>query len=378
MQKNNPNKLEMPIELLSVRNLFKGNATIGIAKYLISSVLVMIIGTIIILITGGDPADAFKSLIKGSFGSVNAIADTIRWTTPSIITGIAAIIAFKSGVVNLGISGQLYFGAYICAYLGYELSLARPLHILVCILAAGLIGMVYALIPALMRMFLGIDEIISTLMQNYIAILLTEYMLFVYMGFEGTTLMDALATNEILPTAKLNIIIDGTQANSGIYIAVGIVIIVYLVYKYTVKGYELRQVGENLKFAKFGGVNAGLTYISIFLISGFIAGVSGALEVMGPMKRFRTGFTSNLAWDGIMIASIANNNPIMVLVVSIIWGALKAGSLYMELTTSTNRLVITFLQALFVLFIAIDYGALFEKISEMLNNKKKTHFKEAD
>lgn len=155
-----------------------------------------------------------------------------------------------------------------------------------------------------------------------------------------------------------------------IIMALIIAILVHLLYKYTVKGYELKQVGENLRFAKFGGVNTKVTFLMIFLMSGFIAGFCGGTEVLGPLGRFRSSFAMNLGWDGVMIASIAKNSPIGVIFISIIWGALKSGSFAMERMTTTNRLVITVLQALFVLLVAIDYESIYSKIKENYKLKK--------
>lgn len=336
------------------------NARLTIIKYVIAVIVVMIVGAIIIASQGNSPKEAFQALIVGSVGSISAIGTTIRWSTPSIITGIAAVIAFKSGIWNVGIEGQMYFGAFLSAIIGYQFMLPRGIHIILCILAAGLSGMLFALIPAILKMILNVNELISTLMLNYAALLFTEYLTFKYMGFDASELADAIATPDMLPSARLTTIIPRTGATTAIFIAISIAILVHMLYKYTVKGYELKQVGENKKFAKFGGVNYKSTFLMIFLLSGFIAGVSGGIEMMGSFGKFRPSFATNLGWDGVMIASIANNNPIAVIFISLIWGALKSGSFHMERVTDTNRLVISILQALFVLLVAIDYNALYK------------------
>ncbi len=336
------------------------NGRLTVLKYLVAALLVMIIGSVIILSQGNSPAEAFKALGVGAFGSVSAIGTTIRWATPSIITGISAVIAFKSGIWNVGIEGQMYFGAFVSAVVGYQLLMPRGVHIVVCLLVAGLSGMIFSFIPAILKLLLDVNELISTLMLNYAALLFTEYLTFKYMGFDASELADAIATPDMQPTARLSVLLPRTSATTAIFIAIGIAILVHLLYKYTVKGYELKMVGENLKFSKFGGVNYKSTFLTIFLLSGFIAGMCGGTEMMGTFGKFRPGFATNLGWDGVMIASIAKNNPIAVIFISFIWGALKSGSFHMERVTETNRLVISVLQALFVLLVAIDYEALYK------------------
>jgi len=335
-----------------------------VIKYLVSMLLVMLIGTLIILSQGNSPVEALQALVEGSVGSSSAIGTTIRWATPSIITGIAAVIAFKSGIWNVGIEGQMYFGAFIAAIVGSAIMVPRFIHIPLCLIMSGLGGLLFALVPAVLKLVLNVNELICTLMLNYAASLFTEYLTFKYMGFDASELADAIATPDMLPTARLSIIIPKTSASTAIFIAIGIAILVFLLYKYTVKGYELKQVGENLRFSKYGGINYKKTFITIFLLSGFIAGVCGGTEMTGSFGKFRPAFATNLGWDGVMIASIAKNNPIAVIFISLFWGMLKSGSFHMERVTDTNRLVISVLQAVFVLLVAVDYQALYRWFCE--------------
>lgn len=340
------------------------SAKLEILKYAAAVILVMVIGALIIFSQGNSPVEAFRAMIIGSVGSPAAIGTTIRWATPSIITGIAAVVAFKSGIWNCGIEGQMYFGAFAAAIAGSALSLPRFLHIPVCLLIGGLAGMAFAFIPAILKLKLQVNELICTLMLNYAANLFTEYLVFKYMGFDASELADAIATPDMLPSARLSVIIPKTSATTAFFFAIGIAVAIHLLYRYTVKGYELKQVGENLRFSRYGGINYKRTFIMIFLLSGFISGVCGGTEMTGAFGKFRPAFALNLGWDGVMIASIAKNNPLAVVLISIVWGMLKAGSFQMERTTSTNRLVVMVLQSVFVLLVAIDYEALYGRLKE--------------
>lgn len=340
-------------------------------KYTAALLAVFIIGSIIIILQGEDPLNAFTLILKGAFGSIINFGSTLRYTLPCILIATAAAIAFKSGVFNLGLEGQLYFGALIAAVVGYSIELPPIFHVTACLLAAGLAGMLYAMIPALLKLFFNVSELITTLMLNFIAVLLTEYitMWWIYDGISSLG-SNAIATPTVYSSARLPIIIKGTSASYGILIALAIAVLVYLFYKHTIKGYELKQVGENLKFAKVGGINTVKNFIAIFLISGFISGLCGGIEVMGSYGRFTANFASNMGWDGIMVAYIANNNPIAIVIVSFIWGAIRSGALHMERVTTLNKLTVNILQMLFVLFVSIDYEMLIGKLRKF--KKKKT------
>jgi len=348
---------------MKIFKIINDETKITCIKYIFALIAVFIIGSILIFLQGEGPFNAFSLILKGAFGSILNFGSTLRYTLPCILIATSAAIAFKSGVFNLGLEGQLYFGALVAAVVGYSYELPSVIHITICLLAAGLAGMLYALIPALLKLLLNVSELITTLMFNFIALLLTEYitMWWIYDGVSSLG-SNAIATPTVFSTARLPLVIKGTSASYGIFIALFIALLVYLFYKYTIKGYELKQVGENIKFAKVGGINTKMSFISIFLISGFIAGLCGGIEVSGSFGRFTANFASNMGWDGIMVAYIANNNPISIVIVSFLWGALKSGALNMERLTELNKLTVNILQMLFVLFVSVDYRVLLDKV----------------
>lgn len=333
-----------------------------VIKHLTSIALVMLVGAILIHLQGESPLKAFQAIFQGALVGKPSIARSLRWITPCIIAGTAAVISNKSGIFNLGIEGQIYMGAFLAAVFGYAVPLPRLLHIPATILVGGIGGVILALIPAVLRLYYGINEMITTLMFNYVAILFTEYMTMQLMGVGGSTAPDYVATPPMLDSARLTPLFPSYQATTGFFIALILVGLTYFLYKYTKKGYELKQVGENINFAKYGGINAFSTYFYVFLVSAFVAGICGAVEVMGAHGRFRAQFSSNLGWDGIMIALIAKDSPLGMLLVAVLWGIIKNGSFAMERTTSANRLVVTLLQAIFVLFITADFEKILSKI----------------
>jgi simple sugar transport system permease protein len=344
----------------------------GIFNYLSALILVLLAASVLILIQGSSPPDAFYALFRGAVGSTGAIASSIRWTIPVLISAMAAVVAQRSGINNLGLDGQVYFGAFFAAVTGAFFTTFRSLHIITALLAGSAAGLLYALIPALLKAFMGIDEMITTLMFNYIAILLTEFFTMKLMGLGANTNPDMIATPEILNTAKLDLILPPYQATTGIFIAVVIVILIWAFYRFTRTGYEWKILGRNAAFARYGGIRVVKNYLIVFLLSGFLAGMCGAVEILGPHLRFRNNFANNLGWDGIMVALIAGNNPLGAAVVGILWGMIKAGSLSMERMTSVNRILVTLLQALFVLFITVDLRSFLLKLLIQRRIKQKS------
>lgn len=330
-------------------------------NYVISTALVLVIASVLILIQGSDPLAAFAAMINGAVGSPSAIASSIRWSTPVIISAMAAVVAQKSGINNLGIEGQIYFGALTSAMVGAYVQGPGYVVIPLAILAGAVAGLLYAVVPAVLKVYWNIDEMITTLMLNYVAIQVTEYLTMMIMGLGSDTNPDMIATPEILPPAQLMRIMPPYQASLSIFIALGLAAVIFFLYNYTRVGYEWKVIGRNGRFAKYGGIKQLKNYFIIFLTSGAIAGICGATEILGPHLRFRTNFSSNMGWDGIMVALVARNNPAAAVVVAVIWGMIKAGSMSMERMTSVNRILVTLVQALFVLFITVDFKSSFHR-----------------
>jgi simple sugar transport system permease protein len=262
----------------------------------------------------------------------------------------------------------MYVGSLVAAILGYKLALPAGVHTFACILAGGFAAALWGFLPALAKMIFNVSEMVVTMMMNYVALLLTEYIVqWVILGGvrkAGTVVME---TQTISDSARLPVLIKGTTASTGIFIALAIAVSVYILFKYTIQGYELKQVGENRKFARVGGVNVSKTFLLIFIISSFISGVVGSVEIVGPYRRFGANYASNLPWEGIMISFIAKHRPLAIIGVSFIWGALRAGALALERSMNINRMTIFILELIFVLFVSVNYKMIWKKIRGLLS-----------
>lgn len=324
-------------------------------RYLCALILVTVVGMLLIKLQGENPGNAFALILKGGFGSINGFGSTLRYMMPCILLGTSAAVAFKTGVYNMGIEGQMYVGSLTAALVGGVVGISSGIHVLLAILSGALAGMLYALIPALLKLLFDVSEMVTTMMMNYIALLGTEFFVqWILLGDVAASNV-AIETPKILESAELPTLIKGTSSSTGLFIALIVAVAIFVLFRYTIPGYELKQVGENPRFARAGGVNVSRTFLVIFLLSSLIAGTAGAIEVVGPYKKFTANYAGNLPWEGIMISFISRHSPLAIIVVSFIWGGLRAGGLYMERYTSLNKLTIYILQMLFVLFVSIDF-----------------------
>ena len=345
-----------------VRKFFTPDKKISVLRYLTSFIGVIIFGAVMVALQGENPLNAAWLILEGAFGGKVSIGNTLRWATPCMLTGAAAIIATKSGVINLGLEGQLYCGALTAALVGL-IPMPSHIHAIVCCLAAGLAGVVWVLIPAFLRLYLAIDEYVSTMMMNFVATLMCDFITLQIVLASGQTKL-TIQTDNILDTAKLTTLVKGTSLKTGYLIGLVVCLAVHALFKYTIAGYELKQVGENLKFAKTGGVDVKKSFIMIFIISGFIAGLAGGVEVTGGYYRYVTSFSTTMGWEGNMLSNICNGNPLALIPVAVVWGALKSGAMNMERGTSLNRLTVNLMQMIFVMLVAIDYEGIVKGIKE--------------
>ena len=337
----------------------KRQILLGVYRYGIALIIGTLVGSLFIAAKGEDPIFAYKVLVEGAFVGRAAVAQTLRWATPAILSGLAVTLAFRAGVSNMGVEGQLYVGALVSAMVGYSISLPPVIHTVFALLCGGLAGAAWELVPAYLKMKFGINEIVNTLMLNYVASLFTEYLVRVFiMGSSAAAVPSQVVTPQIAVTATLPKLMPPYQANIGLVLGIFMAVALYTFFRRTVKGYELDLAGRNPSFVQYGGVDVKKLTFSAFLASGFIGGLVGAVEILGVHYKFAAQFSSNLGFDGLLIALLARLNPLAVIPVGFLWGALRNGAYTMERMTSVSRMVIQVVQALFVLFITVDSGTI--------------------
>ncbi len=340
-------------------------------EYLISLTLSifasLLIGALIMVANGRSPIVGYGAVIKGAFGSKYNIATTFAKTVPLVLTGLATAISFNSGIFNIGGEGQLYLGAFAAAYIGITFtSLPKVLGIALAIAAGGIAGGAYAFLPALLKVRYKIDEVITTIMLNSVAVLFTSYLV----NYPFATTRGKISGTEIIAGQyHLSRLVRLSTLNTSIFFMGIIAIIIYYLMEKTSAGYDFRIVGQNSLFARYGGINDKKMMIIAMLISGALSGIAGVFEVLGVHYRFLQLISPGYAWDGMLVALIVRNNPLGIVIMSIFFGALKTGSVSMENATSIPSELVLVIQSIIILFIAGEAG--FKNIFKEWNMKRR-------
>ena len=313
---------------------------------ILSLLIAIVISGVIMAVCGYNPIEAFGAILAGSFGSQRAIVQTLTQATPLIFTGLAFAFAKKASLINLGAEGQLYMGALASAAvgmldLGLPMALHLPLAVAAGVAAAGLVGV--------LKVKFGSNEVIATVMLNSIATYLVDYLLNGPMLAENSSVAQ---TERVLETAQLPRIFQQYQLTVAILLAVAACILVKLFMDRTALGYEIRAVGLNPDAAETAGISKAKVTIVALCISGCIAGLAGASHVLGVDRRLINGFSNDYGFSGISVAALAADSPVGVIFAGIVFGALRAGTMELNRTTSIPVEFVNVIQAMVVILVA--------------------------
>ena len=323
-------------------------------RVIITLSLAIIIGGVIVELSGKDAIYAYTILFTTAFGSKLALANTLLAATPLIFTGLAAVVAFRAGVFNVGVEGSLFIGAFAAAWGGFTLiELPAVAIITLSFVAGGLAGGLWGAFPGYLKARLRVDEIVSTIMLNYVAILFTGYLV------SGPFLMEGASnamSDKIASQAQLLRLIPKSQLNISIFVALAVFVGVWILLRRTTFGFEIKSLGTNPVFARWSGMPVGRIIVLAMFISGFIGGLAGASQVAGVHYRFIAGFSPGLGFTGIVVALLGRNSAVGALLAAFFFGALRNGGTTMEMFTRIPRDLIAILEALIIFFVAIELG----------------------
>lgn len=283
-----------------------------------------VLAGLLIAAAGAPVMESFRQIAIGAFGNKLSISETLTRATPLMLTGLAAAVAFRSKLWNIGAEGQFYMGALAVVAMGTQLQLPAPLLIPLLLIVGAIAGMIFLLIPLGLRLRFGVDEVVTTLLLNFVAVL------FVSMMIEGP-MKDPLAfgwpQSEPVPDAAvLPKIMTGMRLHIGILIAIALALIIAYVQKRTVFGLETKAAGINPAAARFAGVPLGRTLIKVACISGGLAGLAGAIQVMGVKGYVTTDLSPGFGYSGIIVAMLANLNPIGAIFSALFAAAMFVGA----------------------------------------------------
>ncbi len=325
--------------------------------------LALVLGAVIMILNGKNPVHGYLSLVTGALGSKYLIATTLSKTVPLILTGLATAISFKSGIFNIGGEGQLYLGAFAASYVGFTFTdLPVIVAVILAVIASMIVGGLYALIPAILKVYYNIDEVITTIMFNSIAIMFTGYLVnYPFQASQGKM----GATEMIAESFKFPKLVAMSKLNTSIFYTMIIAVLIYYLMKKTSYGYNFKIVGENSIFSRYAGINNRTYMIWAMLISGALCGIAGAFEVYGTHYRFLQNISKGLAFDGMLISLIVKNNPAAIVLMSLFFAVLKTGANAMELNTGVASELILVIQSVIILFIAGESG-----FKEMLKRRQ--------
>ena len=309
-------------------------------------------GSILIIAAGSNPFEAYKTLFQGAFFDYWGFAATLVKMSPLLLAGLAVVLPLRAGLFNIGAEGQIYIGALFATIAALYLpALPGPLHILICTLAGAIGGALWALIPALLKAYQGINEIIVTLLLNFVALHFVSFMVSGPMIEPGAPypyspeIPDSLFLPHLLPR---------TDAHFGVLVGIVIAIAMYVVFKRGVSGFTLATVGRNPDAARYAGISVKRHIIVSFMIAGACAGLAGTFEVLGHRYRLFHAFSQGYGYDGIVVAFLAGLNPFLAIFSSMFIGGLRSGANMMQRAMGIETTVVEAIQGLVILFVAVS------------------------
>jgi ABC-type uncharacterized transport system permease subunit len=323
-----------------------GDAIGALVFPLIAILISFLIGAIIMVATGNNPVSAYAALVQGAVGSPTALGRTLLNATPLIFTGLAVAVAFRAGLFNIGGEGQFWIGAISAAGLGVALGFLGPLGTVLVLLACLLTGFLWGAIPGFLKAYFGAHEVITTIMLNFIGILLATYLALNPLRSEG--LVPGTAT--IDPAARIPFIGLG-RANYGFFLALLATVVFYLLLWRTQRGFQIRAVGLSPGAASYAGMGIGVNTVLALAIGGAFAALGGGVEVLGVYGKMSIPFVSGLGFTGIGVALLGRNHPIGVVLGALLFGGLASGSQEMQFATDVPLQLASVLSAIILLLV---------------------------
>lgn len=318
----------------------------------IAIVIAFVVGAILIALLGRNPVLVYQTLLEGGLSGWPNLSVTLQMTTPLLFTGLSVAIAFRAGLWNIGAEGQMLIGAMFAGIAGYALNgLPAVIHLPLCIFLGFLGGLIWASIPALLRVYLGVNELVVCLMLNPIALLLTGYISTKALKAPGpTNKLPDIAETAFLPSFSIY-----SQLNAGIILGVAVCLFFLVFNATTVRGFIWKLIGLNPRFAHYGGIDVKTNALWVMLISGGVAGLAGVEQVLGQYHSFYDNFSPGFGFDGIAVAMLANSNPLGVIAASFLFGTLNGGSAVLQMTTGLSKYFVQVLQFIIVLVLAAKF-----------------------
>lgn len=315
--------------------------------------MAFLFASVLILSAGFNPVAAFYHLFAGAFGTKASLINTVNKAVPIAFAGFAVALSKKAGIFNIGIEGQLIFGAFGSVLPGIFLKgLPAVIHIPVCLLSGMLFGAAYALLPTLLFVKRGTNLMVMGIMMNNIASLVITYLIVGPFAGKNATVS---STEMVEESAFLPYIITKPNKLSiGILIVFAVAFLMWLFINKTSIGYELKMCGANRQAARYSGIKVTFYMTAALLLSGALGGLAGGVEILGNYHRMYDSFSPGYGFDGIPIALLTGGNPIGVIAGALLFGALRVGAMKMQTQVGVSTEIITVIQGTLVVLIACE------------------------
>ena len=327
---------------------------------LIAVAAAFIVAGILILIIGDNPLEVYRLLFGSALSWPVGIGYTLFYATPLIFTGLAVMVAFRCGLLNIGAEGQLYVAAFATAWVGITFANLSPwLLIPMCFVAAIVTGGIWGAIPGVLKARFGSHEVINTIMLNFLAVALVSYFVQYHYKTPGDPIMQTVPIGPAAHIARLGRFIPGLPQyiplNLSFVLALICCGLVYIFLWRTKWGYELRSTGTNPTAAEYGGISVRKQIIIAMTISGSLAGMVGINEVLGYRYRYYDGFSDNYGFTGIAVALLGRNHPVGVIISALLFAILQRGGIPVDaFTEHVTKDIVQVLQGTIILFVAAE------------------------
>jgi len=345
--------------LSKLDNLLK---KINIIHWLAAPVIILgstfVVNAIVMLLCNYNPLDAYQAALSGAFGNTRKFGETLVKSTPFLMTGLSVAMAFRCGIWNIGAEGQFLMGALAATWFGTKLAPLFPetpwMAVPMCLGVATLAGGIWGLIPAILKVARGVNEVISTIMLNYVAIHLMNMMI---SGPLQEASQRGPQSDQIAEWVFLPRLLPPHRIHLGSVIAVVLAIVLTFILFRTAFGYQLRAVGEGAAAAEAAGISILHNTLRVFFMSGALAGLGGAIELTALTRRLYLNFSPGYGYTAIAVALLAKLNPLVTVAAAVLFGALSTGSYSMQRTVGISDKVTFVMQATILLFV-IGYSSV--------------------
>lgn len=303
-------------------------AVVNVALILGSIFLALVLSAGMVAAAGKNPGEVYQAICKGVFGRTAGMVEMVVKGTPLLLAGLGMVFAFKAKVWNVGGEGQIYMGALAATWVGVNLTgLPAWLHLPLALLAGAIAGSLWALIPALLKVYMKVNEVITSLMLNYIAILFISWVVHGPMQEVGGFMPQ---TPRVANTAILPLLFPPSRLHAGVILAITLAFVVYLLLFYTPLGYNIRAVGANPSAAEHGGIRVSRTILLVMVMSGMMTGLAGANEVLGFHYRLMDGISPGYGFTAMVVALLGKLNPLAVVLSAYLFASLNVGAAQMQ------------------------------------------------